>query len=246
MKLNPATGNMYDFIDYTGNAIRGNCPHDCTYCFNKVRGDLGNIRLDSNELTGKIIENKFIFIGDSIDMFAENIPNEWIQQVLNYRDCFNNKYLFQSKNPKRILDFITHSVFSKSVVCTTIESDIDYPELMSDSPQILDRVLAMEKISNSQIIPYQQDLFDTSILLPRNIETYVTIEPIMKFNLPRFVDYIKRCNPKQVNIGANSKEYRIISFRDKEPSYSELLELINELEKFTEVKLKDNLKRLMK
>lgn len=23
MKLNPATGNMYDFIDYTGNAIRG-------------------------------------------------------------------------------------------------------------------------------------------------------------------------------------------------------------------------------
>lgn len=246
MKLNLATGNMYDFIDYTGNAIKGNCPHDCKYCFMKMRGDLGNIRLDDKELTGKMIENKFIFIGDSIDMFAKEVPNEWIKQVLDYCDCFNNKYLFQSKNPQKILDFINHSVFSKSVVCTTIESDIYYPFLMSSAPKIEDRVVAMEQISNITIVPYQQDLFDTTNLAPRNIETFVTIEPIMKFNLPRLVDYVKRCNPKQVNIGANSKEYRLISFRENEPSYNEVLELINELSKFTKVELKDNLKRLMK
>lgn len=253
MKLNPATGNMYDFIDYTGNAIRGNCPHNCKYCYMNQYGYLGNIRLDEKELTGKmknkktgeVIENKFIFIGDSIDMFADKIPAEWIKAVLDYCDCFNNKYLFQSKNPKRILEFINHSVFSKSVVCTTIESNFDYP-LMNNSPKIIDRVLAMEKISNTQIIPYQQDLFDTTILIPRNIETYVTIEPIMKFDLPILVDYIKRCNPTQVNIGANSKEYRIISFREDEPSYDEVIELINELSKFTKVVLKDNLKRLRK
>lgn len=140
MKLNPTTGNMYDFINYTGNAIRGNCPHNCAYCFMKRNGDLGNIRLDGNELTGKIIENKFIFIGDTTDMFANDIPDEWIKQVLNYCDCFNNKYLFQSKNPKRILEFINHSVFSKSVVCTTIESNRDYPELMRNAPKIEERV----------------------------------------------------------------------------------------------------------
>lgn len=245
MKLNTATGNMYDFIDYTGNAIRGNCPHNCKYCFNKMRGDLGNIELYKDELKGKMAENKFIFIGDVIDMFADEIPDDWIRQILDYCNCFNNKYLFQSKNPKKILDFINHSVFSKSVVCTTIESNRYYPKLMSNSPAIEDRVSAMEKISNTQIIPYQKDLFDTSILLPRNIETYVTIEPIMKFDLPILVDQIKRCNPTQVNIGANSKEY-IVSFREDEPSYKEVTELINELSKFTEVKKKSNLGRLLR
>ena len=243
MKLNPRTGNMYDFIDYTGNAIRGNCPHNCNYCFMKIRGDLGNIRLDIDELEGKMIENKFIFIGDSIDMFANNIPDEWIKQVLNYCNYFNNKYLFQSKNPQRILDFINHPIFSKSVVCTTIESDIWYPEQMKDSPKIEDRVSAMEEIANTLIMPYKSDLFDMENLVPRAIETYVTIEPIMRFNLDKLVEYVRRCKPKQVNIGANSKDY-ISSFKDKEPTKKEVSKLINELSEFTEIRLKNNLDRL--
>jgi DNA repair photolyase len=242
MKLNEAKGNMYDFIDYTGNAIKGKCLHDCAYCYMKKWGNLGNIRLDKEELKGKIIENKFIFIGDSTDMFADNIPAEDIKQVLDYCACFNNKYLFQSKNPERFLDFTNHSIFSKSVVCTTIETNRYYPEYMCNSPKIEDRVSAMEKIANTITVPYQSDLFDRKDLTARNIKTYVTIEPIMKFDLKEMVELIKRCKPKQVNIGLNSRpEIELL-----EPTIDEIEELKIELDKFTEVRLKSKLKRLIK
>jgi len=65
----------------------------------------------------------------------------------------------------------------------------------------------------------------------------------MKFDLKELVDYVRKCNPKQVNIGVNSKEH-IVSFRDREPSKEEVLELINELERFTKVVQKSNLNRL--
>ena len=62
---------MYDFIDYTGNAVREICEHKCAYCYMKLYGNSRNIRFDKNELKGRVIENKFIFIGDSIDMFVK-------------------------------------------------------------------------------------------------------------------------------------------------------------------------------
>ncbi|HYQ55883.1 MAG TPA: hypothetical protein VEP89_00965 [Draconibacterium sp.] len=40
---------------------------------------------------------------------------------------FDKKYLFQSKNPKRFADF---ELPPKSVVCTTIETNRWYPEIM--------------------------------------------------------------------------------------------------------------------
>ena len=36
------------------------------------------------------------------------------------------------------------------------------------------------------------------------IETFVTVEPIMDFDLGEFVSLVKRCNPLQVNIGINT------------------------------------------
>jgi DNA repair photolyase len=73
------------------------------------------------------------------------------------------------------------------------------------------------------------------------LEIYVTIEPIIKFDLKEMVELIKRCKPIQVNIGANSKP-DIIEL--SEPTKDEVSKLIKELSKFTTVRLKDNLKRL--
>ena len=67
---------------------------------------------------------------------------------------------------------------------------------MNNSPKIIERVSAMEKISKIETTPYKADLFDTKNLLPRNIETQVTIEPIIKFDLAEMVEYVKRCNPQ--------------------------------------------------
>ena len=151
-------------------------------------------------------------------MWAEDIPSHWIKMVLDYCDRSANKYLFQSKNPSRILDFITHPVFHHSVVCTTIETNRFYPEIMRNSPEIKERVRAMEKI------------------VDLGIDTYVTAEPLMQFDLDKMIEYIKRCKPLQVNIGRNTNR----KVQLPEPTANEVKVLVTELEKFTTVEIKKN------
>jgi hypothetical protein len=69
----------------------------------------------------------------------------------------------------------------------------------------------------------------------------ITIEPIMDFDLPEFLEWIKRCNPQQVNIGADTGCNHL-----REPSKEKVLELIEALSKFTTVKQKKNLNRILK
>jgi hypothetical protein len=57
----------------------------------------------------------------------------------------------------------------------------------------------------------------------------------MKLNL------IQRCNPEQVNIGADSGNNHL-----PEPDKDKLLELIKELSRFTIIHRKNNLQRLLK
>jgi hypothetical protein len=69
---------------------------------------------------------------------------------------------------------------------------------------------------------------------------YVTIEPILDFDLDEMVDLIKRCEPIQVNIGADSGNHKL-----PEPSKEKVLQLIDVLNEFTLVKRKKNLKRII-
>ncbi len=119
------------------------------------------------------------------------------------------------------MEFINHPVFKHSVVCTTIETNRNYPEFMVNSPKIEDRVSAMEKIAE------------------RGIKTYVTIEPIMDFDLDELLELIKRCKPIQVNIGKNTNK----SVELPKPQIDKLKQFIIELRKFTEVEIKDNIRK---
>lgn len=217
MKLNPSKGNMYDFITHTGNAIKGKCPHDCSYCYVKRWKNQKPVRLDEKELSGPMDEGNFIFIGSSCDMFAEDIPSEWIRKILHYCCSFNNNYLFQSKNPERFFDF---GYPENTVFCTTIETNRWYDKIMQDSPHPENRAMSMSKIS---------------------IKKYVTIEPIMDFDLEDLVSMIQHCNPDQVNIGADSGGNKL-----PEPGKEKIMMLIDELKKFTTIHRKNNLKRLLK
>jgi hypothetical protein len=62
----------------------------------------------------------------------------------------------------------------------------------------------------------------------------------MDFDLEEMVELIKRCNPVQVNIGADSGNNHL-----PEPSMEKLLALIDELQKFTTIARKSNLGRLL-
>ena len=222
MKLNVVKGNMYDFITHTGNIIKGECFHDCTYCYMKKWGKLKPVRFDENEIKGDIPEGNFIFIGSSTDMFANNIPSEWIFKSLEYLSKFDNKYLFQTKNPMNVIQFL--KFFPKnSVFCTTIETDQTYTEIMGRCPCPENRAFGMKRIMEA------------------GFETYLTIEPIMDFGMYNFIELIKPCNFKQVNIGADSSCNNL-----PEPSKEKLIAFIEELQGFTTIHNKKNLKRLLK
>jgi len=220
--LNKAKGNMYDFVTHTWNPIKGKCQHGCSYCYMSKWGKQNPVRFDEKELKTDLGNGNFIFVGSSCDMFAEDIPAEWIIKTLDYCNMFDNHYLFQSKNPGRFLDFKDHTVYRKSVFCTTIESNVYYPEIMNNSPNLIYRACFIRQMSEIA-------------------KVYVTIEPVMKFVPDSFVELIKLCNAEQVNIGADSGGNHL-----PEPTSDELKQLICRFELFTKVKIKKNLGRLLR
>jgi len=224
MTLNKQKGNMYSFITHTWNPIKGKCPHQCSYCYYQnnpcFNPKIGKLRLDEKTLFDSLGKNNFIFVGSSTDMFAEEVPSEWIEKVLKWCIGYNkNKYLFQSKNPKRFLEF--KDTFPKNTILgTTIETNRNqHIVYFSKAPLVQDRV---EYLKNNIY------------------KTMVTIEPIMDFDLEQLINLIKKVNPEWVNIGADSQNSNL-----PEPSPEKVKALIKELNKYTEVKVKDNLKRLL-
>jgi len=222
--LNQRKGDMYKFINFTWNPIKGKCLHDCSYCYMKqINPDAKEPRLTEYEFNTNLGYGRSIFIGSSTDMFAENIPSEWIARVLDY--CYQNSnmllpnaYLLQSKNPKRFLEFINHPIMKRVVFCTTIETNRFYPKIMNNTPKIKERVEAMEEIAS----------------LGRS--TMVTAEPLMQFDREEMVSFIRRCSPKLVNIGRNSCRKIVLP----EPTKKDVQQLIVELKSFTKVNVKDN------
>lgn len=174
MGLNAAKGNMYGFVTHTWNTVKGDCYHDCSYCYMKRWGKLNPARFDENELKTDLGENNFIFVGSSCDMFNKEIHEEWISNTINHCKRYtSNNYLFQSKNPSR---FTGRAIIAEW--CATIESNRYYPTIMGNSP-----------IPERRIFSWLDQ---------------VTIEPIMQFDFKPFFNVLMACDPAQINIGADS------------------------------------------
>lgn len=217
MTLNKQTGNMYGWIDYTWNPIRGKCPHQCSYCYMKMF-KVGELRLDEKALKDNLGEGRTIFVGSSIDMWAKGVYTNWIHEVIEHCNKYsNNTYLFQSKNVHRLYRF-RKRLPPKTILGTTIETNRDYG--MSNAPVPFERMVEMHTIAY--------------------MEGMVSIEPIMDFDLNILVDWMELIMPKFVSIGADSQGHNL-----PEPSPEKVRMLIQELKKFTEVKIKPNLKRIV-
>jgi len=215
--MNIPKGNMYNFVTHTWNTVKGICPHRCSYCYMKNWGKQNPIRFDEKELRCNLGTGNFIFVGSSNDLFAKDIPSLWIQKTIDHCNAFNNRYLFQTKNPERFKEF---TLPDNSVVCTTIETNRVYPEIMINSPIPSFRAASMSQID-----------------MPK----YVTIEPILDFDLDEMVELIRMCHPIQVNIGADSGGNHL-----PEPDREKVLNLIDGLKQFTVIEKKTNLGRLFK
>jgi hypothetical protein len=224
--LNIAKGNMYDFITHTWNTVKGICPHGCSYCYMKRFKNQKPVRFERNELREfdrdceKYGPGLFIFVGSSCDMWAEDIPDSWISDTLaKCREADLNAFLFQSKSPFRFVPW-SGSIPAGSILCTTIETNRTYRAVMGVCPTPWSRAYSMAEIPD--------------------FRRFVTIEPIMDFDLEPLVELVKRCEPEQVNIGADSGGNHLV-----EPSRRQVLALIDELHAFTKVDLKKNLRRIL-
>lgn len=220
MGLNKSRGNMYEWITHTYNLVKGACYHDCSYCYMKKWGKQKPVRFDESELKTDLGSGNFIFVGSSCDMFAKDIPEEWILKTFGHCKKFDNKHLFQTKNPERLFD-LKEEIPKSSVLCTTIESNKMFPDIMGNAPEPENRAWYIGRL---------KEYFDT----------YLTIEPIMDFDLKEMVEYVKWINPKQVNIGADTTNNDL-----PEPKPWKIYQLINELNRLTKVKKKKNLNRLL-
>ena len=185
MNLNKQKGNMYQDVTHTGNVIKGRCSHDCEYCYMKRFGSQPDLRIDRNEFKIPTGGGKTIFVGSSTDMWAEDVKSTWITAVLQHCcDYPKNKYLFQSKNPKRFLEFKDRYP-PDTILCTTMESNIFHIEYMGRAPSPEFRAEAMSRID----------------WCPK----HVTVEPVMRFDPTNFYRLIRKCKPVQVNIGTDTR-----------------------------------------
>lgn len=218
--------NMYPFITKTHNPIGGECPHRCSYCY--VNGLKKRFKSVNQRYSGdpKLTHQAFlstekdrIFIGTMTDMFAEAIPDELIKEALSRLNDQKGTLYFQTKNPWGVLKRI-NSIPKHSVIIVTIESSY-YHAQMGSAPT-----------------PSERSFY--AKIIGEHARLQITIEPIMDFNVSIFTEMLKAVNPQQVNIGADSGRNHL-----PEPSAEKIRALIAELEKFTVVVKKKNLKRLL-
>lgn len=210
--LNKQKGNMYPWVTHTWNVVKGKCPHDCSYCYMKVYPQR-ELYFDDKSLKDDLGKGNFIFVGNSCDMWAEQIDAVWIEKILEHCKMYPNEYLFQSKNPRRFHGFVLPIA---SILGVTIETNRHIP--VSKAPPPESRMAEM---------------------LAHSCPQMVSIEPIMDFDLDIMVSWITEIKPEFVSIGADSKGHKL-----PEPEPQKVKSLIEALEKITQVKVKDNLKRL--
>ncbi len=233
MTLNKSTGNMYDWVTHTWPCVHGECPHQCSYCY--VKAQSKRFPNSAKAYSGiprfvgendKLGEGRTIFVANTNDLFADSVPalviNRVIQKINENPDNF---YIIQTKNPRRLLNWIQYFKEPNLIVGTTIETDrfVDL-EKLSRAPHPMDRASAMLDIR----------------LHGKARSTFITIEPIMDFYLDDLVRLIETAWPSWVNIGADSKNNGL-----KEPTWEQVQDLIGAMNLIgVEVREKSNLERL--
>jgi len=219
---------MYKDVDKLWQLHSG-CEHVCQYCY--AKGGLKSV-LDIKELRDTNLNLKRpvkIFVDYKSDLFAHSVPELEIKIVLlKCSKSPQNTYIFQSKNPNRALEF--KNLFPPLFLMgTTIETNRqDYLDSLSKAPPVIDRANAIKEFA------------------PNN---FVTIEPILDFDLPQMMELIISAKPSKIYVGADSK-FRVQKELKKklfEPSKENIESLLQalKLEGFEVIK-KFNLERLQK
>jgi protein gp37 len=188
---------MFSFVTETWNPIAMHCPHDCYFggCWAEAlkRGRLKNTAKYKDLSEPKLIEKElhlnqhnhwkkgdYVFVEDMGDLFAFNVPDEFINQVLlTIWDNPDAKFLLLTKNPKRMVAWQKH--IPENCLCgCTIETTMPL-KAISKAPATCNRYKAMKKLDH----PHKM----------------ICIEPIINFNSVQFLAWIEEIKPELVVIG---------------------------------------------
>lgn len=229
MSLNKSTGDMYSFCTHTWNPLNGECPHGCEYCYvkNTPAGRQGfysgKLRLNKNAMSDQLGSGRTIFVCSLNDLFAAEVPGRMIELVMEKINIWSeNTYLFQTKNPAGFLKYLEWFP-GKSLLGTTIESTGPWNSIVGNGA------------------PYPPERIDAMKQLPATIRKFLTLEPIMEFELDEMAEWIEYVQPEFVAIGADSKGHTL-----PEPSAEKVKALIGRLNRIgIEVRQKSNLGRLL-
>jgi DNA repair photolyase len=174
---------------------------------------LGELKFDEQELKTDLGKGNFIFVGSSCDMVAKEIPRKWIEIALEHCRKFDNKYLFQSKNPNGILA-VKDLLPKNSVIGTTIETNRDELYVgISKAPLPSQRFEAMLRLQHSRKI--------------------VTIEPVLDFDVEIMVKWVRSVGPEVCYVGCDSKRNYL-----PEPELRKVKVLMKKLKESIDVRAK--------
>ena len=215
---------MFGFITSTMNHLCGDC-YNCRYCYihgkkgmktrfpNLKEKYSGKFRLDENVFKKNIKSGKFVFFCDCIDYLHKDVPEWMILKIFNWikEHSFRNiKFLSLTKNPIRYLEF--KKVLPPNMILgCTIESDIDYP-VYSNAPLQSERIKVMLEIANDINLSHYK--------------RFISVEPILNFNMDSFFYSLQFIMPYMVAIGYDNHRHHL-----NEPLLYRTLELIKRLEK---------------
>ncbi len=215
-------GNTYSGT-YSSDHVKGlgHCFFNCRYCHkNKRFNKVAPHRLNEDALCEDLGSGLTVFVASGSDLCAPNITDHERLRVLDHCASYpDNTYWIQSKAPEVLTSnqmFLEHPVWACAYLGTTIETNRDY--YLSQAPNVEQRADALATAAEY------------------DIRTYVTLEPLVDFDLEPLVDLVKRCQPCFVHIGRNTRRQVVLP----EPAKYQVVELIQRLTEFTTVKVKHN------
>ena len=188
MGLNKAKGRMFKSVGWTWNPL-GGCSHDCKYCYAaqlmKRWGKDFTPNFRSNFLEDKMPEDhSWIFVGSMGDTFCEGMKTEWIEQLFTFIERYsgNNKFLLQTKNPRRFENYELEKIKHKVILGTTLETTGN-TSTFSSAPSPIERFTYLR-------------------MMKRNgFKTFLSLEPLADFGFNTMVRWIAAIEPEAVEIG---------------------------------------------
>jgi len=217
---------MFKFITGTANPLGGRCPGDCSYCWAQGKCGLvqkhkmtkyeGPPRLYPQVLKKRYGVNDFIFDCDMRDKYSPDVPDGMIFEIYRWQMMSPfARFLDLTKWPTRYPSLLSR-VPKNVVIGATIETNRPIPLEVSRAPPPMARLEAM------QIVAEHADH-----------RTFVSVEPIMDFDVEEFAYQLQKVRPWKVAVGFDNYGNKL-----EEPPLEKVETFIELLEEFTEVERK--------